>query len=407
MRSAVPWRERLLAQEQRHGASRRSRRASDGCGGHRQPFSHRLTFRSLALRRSRAACRRSCAASARPRTQWLLRAPMLSSSSTVRTSPIAWRGGYGGARLRSRFSTTFRRRFGLGGRGGQRAMRRYIDCVLAILPFEPATHRAARRPAVLLCRAPADRAPRRPPPQCGGDAAPAGRSAGLFLVLPGSRSSELHRLARDFWRSDGARRRADRRDGVGSADDAASPGEGARRDRRLAHAAADRCRAGGEVGGFSQGAGGARGVGDSDTGTGACRGSDRCGLSGTADRRDRCAAAAGARNFHGRADQSGHRRKYHSGISAARLYAGKARRRSRAAHFRHCRTAAPDRGLPPARSRSWGSARWRRAASRRHRGRRCPARPPRSGGRPGGVHAQASRSAALVAGIGYFRFDIG
>jgi lipid-A-disaccharide synthase len=78
-----------------------------------------------------------------------------------------------------------------------RAMRRYIDCVLAILPFEPATHVRLGGPPCFYVGHPlierlgdlrpnAEEAPRRQadPP--------------LILVLPGSRSSELYRLLAIF-----------------------------------------------------------------------------------------------------------------------------------------------------------------------------------------------------------------
>ena len=91
--------------------------------------------------------------------------------------------------------------------------------------------------------------------------------------------------------------------------------------------------------------------------------------------------------FHDRAGQSGHRRKHHSGVSAARLYAGEARRRSHPAHFRHCRKAAPDRGFSSPRYDYGDRHADTKHAGRRHRRRCCPARPPRSGGRQGGVTA--------------------
>ena len=62
--------------------------------------------------------------------------------------------------------------------GRARAMRAYVDQVLAILPFEPAVHVQARRAALPLCRPSADRAPRRAAPQCRRGAAPQRRSAG-------------------------------------------------------------------------------------------------------------------------------------------------------------------------------------------------------------------------------------
>lgn len=81
--------------------------------------------------------------------------------------------------------------------GRARAMRRYIDCVLAILPFEPAAHLRLGGPPCLYVGHPlierigqlrpnADEMKRRnsgPP---------------LILVLPGSRSSEIRRLLTTF-----------------------------------------------------------------------------------------------------------------------------------------------------------------------------------------------------------------
>ena len=81
--------------------------------------------------------------------------------------------------------------------GRARAMRDYIDCVLAILPFEPAAHLRLGGPPCLYIGHPlvervaelrpnADEMVRRrtDPP--------------LILVLPGSRSSEIHRLLAIF-----------------------------------------------------------------------------------------------------------------------------------------------------------------------------------------------------------------
>jgi lipid-A-disaccharide synthase len=81
--------------------------------------------------------------------------------------------------------------------GRARAMRRYIDCVMAILPFEPAAHLRLGGPPCLYVGHPlieriaelrpnADEMQRRiaDPP--------------LILVLPGSRSSEIRRLLKAF-----------------------------------------------------------------------------------------------------------------------------------------------------------------------------------------------------------------
>ncbi len=89
--------------------------------------------------------------------------------------------------------------------GRARAMRAYVDQVLAILPFEPAVHARLGGPPctyvghplierIAELRPNADEARRRlaDPP--------------LVLVLPGSRSNEIRRLARHFRRRDRTRR---------------------------------------------------------------------------------------------------------------------------------------------------------------------------------------------------------
>ena len=76
-------------------------------------------WRSSALPRSRRACRKSCAAFARPPTPSSPPSPMCWSSSTARNSPIAWRGACARARRRSRSSIMFARRCGPGGRAAR------------------------------------------------------------------------------------------------------------------------------------------------------------------------------------------------------------------------------------------------------------------------------------------------
>jgi len=78
-----------------------------------------------------------------------------------------------------------------------RAMRRYIDCVLAILPFEPAAHLRLGGPPCLYVGHPLTErvAELRP------DAEEAGRrerKPPLILALPGSRTSEIRRLLAIF-----------------------------------------------------------------------------------------------------------------------------------------------------------------------------------------------------------------
>jgi lipid-A-disaccharide synthase len=81
--------------------------------------------------------------------------------------------------------------------GRARAMRRYVDCVLAILPFEPAAHLRLGGPPCLYVGHPliertADLRPNKDEMQRRLADPP------VILVLPGSRSSELRRLLAIF-----------------------------------------------------------------------------------------------------------------------------------------------------------------------------------------------------------------
>jgi lipid-A-disaccharide synthase len=81
--------------------------------------------------------------------------------------------------------------------GRARAMREYVDCVLAILPFEPAAHlRLGGPPCVYVGHPLTEQLSELRP---GPDEAIRGRSAPpLVLVLPGSRTSEVRRLLSVF-----------------------------------------------------------------------------------------------------------------------------------------------------------------------------------------------------------------
>ncbi len=81
--------------------------------------------------------------------------------------------------------------------GRARAMREYVDCVLAILPFEPAAHlRLGGPPCVYVGHPLTERLAELRP---GADEAVRRRSAPpLVLVLPGSRTSEVRRLLSVF-----------------------------------------------------------------------------------------------------------------------------------------------------------------------------------------------------------------
>jgi lipid-A-disaccharide synthase len=81
--------------------------------------------------------------------------------------------------------------------GRARAMRDYVDCVLAIFPFEPAAHRRLGGPPCVYVGHPlTERLSELRP---GADEAVRRRSAPpLVLVLPGSRTSEVRRLLSVF-----------------------------------------------------------------------------------------------------------------------------------------------------------------------------------------------------------------
>jgi lipid-A-disaccharide synthase len=81
--------------------------------------------------------------------------------------------------------------------GRARAMRAYVDHVLALLPFEPGAHRDLGGPACTYVGHPLiERLDElRPGPQ---DAARRGADPPLLLVLPGSRRSEISRLLTPF-----------------------------------------------------------------------------------------------------------------------------------------------------------------------------------------------------------------
>jgi lipid-A-disaccharide synthase len=81
--------------------------------------------------------------------------------------------------------------------GRARAMRTYVDCVLAILPFEPAAHvRLGGPPCIYVGHPLVERIPELRP---NADEERRRRAdPPLVLVLPGSRSSEIHRLLAIF-----------------------------------------------------------------------------------------------------------------------------------------------------------------------------------------------------------------
>ena len=81
--------------------------------------------------------------------------------------------------------------------GRARAMRAYVDHVLALLPFEPEAHRRLGGPACTYVGHPlVERLGELRP--SGAEAARRDRAPPVVLVLPGSRRSEIRRLMADF-----------------------------------------------------------------------------------------------------------------------------------------------------------------------------------------------------------------
>ena len=126
--------------------------------------------------------------------------------------------------------------------GRARAMRAYVDCVLAILPFEPAAHLRLGGPPCIYVGHPLieRRSELRPD---AGEAARRRADPPLVLALPGSRSGEIRRLLAIFGAAIAQRERPDRTDGAGAADAAASRGGRACRRCRLGRDATHRDRA--------------------------------------------------------------------------------------------------------------------------------------------------------------------
>ena len=168
---------------------------------------------------------------------------------------------------------------GPGGRGGRARCARYVDEVLAILPFEPAAFARLDGPRCSYVGHPLAERDRR---RCG--RAPRRRGGALadpplVLVLPGSRRGEIQRFAATF--------------GAAIAQAAATAGPfelvlptlphvaraRPRGDRRLAGAPAHRGRGGREARGVPQRARGARQVRHGHAGARARAGADRRGLS--------------------------------------------------------------------------------------------------------------------------------
>ena len=181
------------------GAEARGRRRPRHGGGRDcQPIPYRRPLDHRHRRDPAPAADESCAASAKLRTRSSPPARTRWSSSTAPISPIASRAGCGGGRRRIPILDYVSPSVWAWRPWRARAMRAYVDYVLAILPFEPAVHVRARRSAlhsmsairwssgIAELRPNAEEAQRRKadPP--------------VVLVLPGSRSSEMRRLLAIF-----------------------------------------------------------------------------------------------------------------------------------------------------------------------------------------------------------------
>ncbi len=175
----------------------RRRRRAHGASGACQACFRSAIWRSSALPPSRRACRKSWRAFARPPTPSSPPSRMCWSSSTARNSPIAWRAACAPAAPAIPIVDYVCPSVWAWRPGRARAMRAYVDHVLALLPFEPAVMRQLGGPPctfvghplserVASLRPNAEEARRRlsDPP--------------LLLVLPGSRASEIRRMAGVF-----------------------------------------------------------------------------------------------------------------------------------------------------------------------------------------------------------------
>ena len=199
-----------------------------------------------------------------------------------------------------------------------RAMRRYVDEVLAILPFEPAAFARLGGPHCTYVGHPlAERIGELRPEA--GEARRRNSDPPVVLVLPGSRGSEIRRLAGMFGAAIAQGRRARRAVRSGAADVAAHRRTGRGRDRELAGPPAHRGRAGGKTRGLSQRARGARRIRHRHARARARAGADGRGLS-RPGMGGRPVPDAGEHR-HGDPRQSGSRRKSRPPISPERLHA--------------------------------------------------------------------------------------
>ena len=230
---------RVARGDGRRGRISRRRRRGDGGRGAEEPVSDGRHRGHGHPARHRETADAGLRAFARRRRRSSPPSPTGSSSSTARISPIASRGACARRCQSCRSSIMSAPASGRGGRGGRRRCAAYVDCVLALLPFEPQAHVRLGGPRCVYVGHPLiERLDELRP-----DAAEAQRRAAsppLIVVLPGSRRSEIAPVDRRFRRRARWARRGDRADRVGAADAAACRERGARARRHLEGRAAHR-----------------------------------------------------------------------------------------------------------------------------------------------------------------------
>ncbi len=204
--------------------------------------------------------------------------------------------------------------------GRARAMRRYVDHVLALLPFEPEAYRRLRGPPCSYVGHPLVEqiATLRPDPaeQARRDAAPP-----VLLVLPGSRRSEIRHHMAVFGETLGRLQAQGLAVRADPADHAASAGGGPRGREELAGPAANRGRRAGQAGGVPDRACRAGQVGHRDARTGAGGGADGRGL--RVGSVEAWVLRRAIQHQFGHPGQSRDRRERRAGIRPAGLHAGK------------------------------------------------------------------------------------
>ena len=168
----------LRGASRRRAEACRRRRAGDGGGRDCQPVPDRRSFDHRPHRHPAPAAEDFAHHPRDRRLPSSPRAPTPSSSSTVRTSPTAWPAGCGGCAPSIPILDYVSPSVWAWRPGRARAMRAYVDHVLAILPFEPAAHLRLGGPPCLYVGHPLIERVAELRPNARGGGASAGRPAG-------------------------------------------------------------------------------------------------------------------------------------------------------------------------------------------------------------------------------------